>query len=227
MASELEYATALIDRPASRTILETGDPEGIRVAIVANGPALQAGLRAMLESDPGFVVIDGLNEASETGPDIILLDASLTRLLDEVVRPSWPDARLVLVGVPGNEDGLSWRDSAAGLVSARLTAEQLVAAVRAVAAGLQVFDPELDESAGFVGSRQPSQPPDDPVALTPRERQVLELVARGYPNKSIAYELGITEHTAKFHVGSLLSKFHAASRAEIVTNATRSGALTF
>jgi len=67
---------------------------------------------------------------------------------------------------------------------------------------------------------------DGSVNLTPRERQVLELVARGYPNKSIAYELRISEHTAKFHVGSLLAKLEAASRAEVVTNATRRGLLT-
>ena len=96
-------------------------------------------------------------------------------------------------------------------------------AVQAMAAGLVVMDPELNASAQMRGA--PNVPPDQPDILTPRERQVLELVARGYPNKSIAYELGISEHTAKFHVGSLLGKLGAASRTEAVTLATRRGIL--
>ncbi|MBW3634805.1 MAG: response regulator transcription factor, partial [Chloroflexi bacterium] len=61
--------------------------------------------------------------------------------------------------------------------------------------------------------------------LTTREREVLQLVAEGLPNKAIARELSISEHTAKFHVGSLLGKLGAASRTEAVTLATRRGIL--
>jgi DNA-binding NarL/FixJ family response regulator len=63
-------------------------------------------------------------------------------------------------------------------------------------------------------------------ALTAREREVLRLVADGLPNKGIAPELGISEHTAKFHVGSLLAKLGAGSRTEAVTIATRRGVLS-
>ncbi len=90
-----------------------------------------------------------------------------------------------------------------------------------------MIDPQLDVTVqGSAGQRPDARDAGGSVTLTPRERQVLELVARGYPNKSIAYELRISEHTAKFHVGSLLSKLEAASRAEVVTNATRRGLLT-
>jgi DNA-binding CsgD family transcriptional regulator len=61
--------------------------------------------------------------------------------------------------------------------------------------------------------------------LTAREREVLQLVAEGLPNKAIARQLGISEHTAKFHVGSLLGKLGAGSRTEAVTLATRRGIL--
>ena len=61
--------------------------------------------------------------------------------------------------------------------------------------------------------------------LSPRELQVLALVADGLPNKAIARELGISEHTAKFHVGSVLGKLGAGSRTEAVTLATRHGIL--
>ncbi|MDQ2682135.1 MAG: response regulator transcription factor, partial [Chloroflexota bacterium] len=110
-------------------------------------------------------------------------------------------------------------------VSTDVDPGQLGAAIAALANGLRVYDPVLSQRTGnaLMGS---AQGPDAPNPLTPRERQVLELVARGYPNKSIAYELGISEHTAKFHVGSLLTKLDAASRAEVVTNATRRGLLS-
>ncbi len=97
--------------------------------------------------------------------------------------------------------------------------------MQAIAAGLVVLDPDLSATVPHQGRAREEQG-DQPSILTPRERQVLELVARGYPNKSIAYELGISEHTAKFHVGSLLTKLDAASRAEVVTNATRRGLLS-
>ncbi|CAN0511629.1 unnamed protein product, partial [Phaeothamnion confervicola] len=62
--------------------------------------------------------------------------------------------------------------------------------------------------------------------LVPREREVLGLVAAGLPNKAIAHELGISDHTVKFHVSSLLTKLGAASRTEAVTVATRMGVLS-
>ena len=61
--------------------------------------------------------------------------------------------------------------------------------------------------------------------LSPREQEVLQLVAAGLPNKAIARELGISDHTVKFHVSSLLSKLDAGSRTEAVTVATRRGLL--
>ena len=107
----------------------------------------------------------------------------------------------------------------------------LIAAIRAVLAGLTVIDPVIAGSW-----LRPSPGPDLAEArvalvgatdiLTDREHQVLELVAAGLPNKAIARELGISEHTVKFHVGSLLGKLGAGSRTEAVTLATRRGLLT-
>lgn len=71
-----------------------------------------------------------------------------------------------------------------------------------------------------------SPPGEGDAALTPRELEVLALVAEGASNKTIARRLGISVHTAKFHVGSLLAKLGAASRTEAVTLATRRGLLT-
>jgi DNA-binding NarL/FixJ family response regulator len=96
--------------------------------------------------------------------------------------------------------------------------------VRAVASGLVVADPALAgrlmaaDSAGTIASAAPAG--ED---LTPRERQVLELIALGLPNKTIARRLGISEHTAKFHVAAVMAKLGAASRTEAVRLAARRG----
>ena len=94
--------------------------------------------------------------------------------------------------------------------------------MRAAAAGLIVLDPTV---AGATGVHAHARATGEGEALTAREREVLLLVAEGLPNKAIARELGISEHTAKFHVGSLLGKLGAASRTEAVTLATRRGIL--
>ena len=203
------------------------DLELIQVAIVAHGPALYAGLRAMLEAEPGIAVQSDPGERSVFPPDVVLIDAVSLRLIEPLVLDRWPQAKIIVIGQPDPEDGSEWRAHVSGVVSNHVRAIVLIAGVRAVANGLLIADPDVEDAAGFGLPVHAAPSGGATVTLTPRERQVLDLVARGYPNKSIAYELGITEHTAKFHVGSLLAKFGAASRAEIVTNATRTGVLTF
>jgi DNA-binding NarL/FixJ family response regulator len=100
-------------------------------------------------------------------------------------------------------------------------ADQLDLAVRAAEAGLVLLDlplaaTSLGQPAGVVTAAT-SEP------LTPRELQVLQLVAQGLPNKGIARRLGISENTAKFHVASLTGKLGASSRTEAVTLAARRG----
>jgi two-component system nitrate/nitrite response regulator NarL len=175
----------------------------------------------MLADDPHLIVLSDDDLATGEPPDVILLEATDTALA-ELVDEQWPRTSLLLVGEP-DASMLAGPDRLVGAVSSGIDAARLSAAVQAMAAGLVVLDPELD--ATFAAGAA-TRPPNEPDILTPREHQVLELVARGYPNKSIAYELGISEHTAKFHVGSLLTKLEAASRTEVVTNATRRGLLS-
>ncbi|HRA47435.1 MAG TPA: response regulator transcription factor [Thermomicrobiales bacterium] len=222
-----ESITGLIERPVPATTIEGSDPDLIRVAIVAHGHALHASLRAMIEQQADMMVLGSLPDALESPPHVVLLDASAVRLLETVVIEHWPQTRTILIGMPDEDAEHDWREHASGVLTSTITASALAAAIRAVAVGLVVIDPELEAMPGLAAFRTTPAHGDPGVSLTPRERQVLELVARGYPNKSIAYELGITEHTAKFHVGSLLAKLGAASRAEIVSNATRVGLLTF
>jgi DNA-binding NarL/FixJ family response regulator len=104
-------------------------------------------------------------------------------------------------------------------------ADELAAAVRAVAAGMVVLDPSIARRALAPGFRVTSDTYAPELRLTVREGEVMRLLALGLPNKAIALELGISEHTVKFHVGAMLSKLGARSRTEAVTIAARRGLL--
>jgi DNA-binding NarL/FixJ family response regulator len=102
----------------------------------------------------------------------------------------------------------------------RPTAEQLAGTVRAVHAGLLVLHPEALTRSATGNTALASEAP-----LTPRERQILEMMADGTSNRIIASRLGISRHTVKFHVASILAKLDAESRTEAVARAIRGGLL--
>ena len=107
-------------------------------------------------------------------------------------------------------------------------AEEITAAIAAVAGGLTVLDRQLATEALAAIERprvaiEASPVSDEP--LTAREREVLQLLAQGIPNKQIAQRLRISEHTVKFHVSAIMTKLGASSRTEAVTTAARRGLL--
>ena len=103
-----------------------------------------------------------------------------------------------------------------------VTAEQVVAAVHAAAAGLQVMP--VESGVHILASHQTYEPVEEIVEpLTPREMDVLEMLAEGLSNKMIAHRLSISDHTAKFHVNSILAKLNAGTRTEAVTRGIRLG----
>jgi DNA-binding CsgD family transcriptional regulator len=91
--------------------------------------------------------------------------------------------------------------------------------------GLRLAREHEAADAAVISSRTADKPADRDAALTPREIQVLSLLAEGASNKSIAQRLGITVHTVKFHVASLLDKFEAIGRTDVVTQAVRLGVI--
>ncbi|MFM9106431.1 MAG: LuxR C-terminal-related transcriptional regulator [Chloroflexota bacterium] len=193
------------------------------VLVIAGSPALRAGIAALLEEDGGIAPM--ANPRPGTAPAAIVVDVASAGGSVAGVEAEWPDAPLVLLGGSPGFDGPADPGTPVAWLPAEAEAEALAAAVRAVAAGLTVIDPgraaaiRPHAAAGAVTGGLPGE------SLTAREREVLALVADGLPNKAIARELGISEHTAKFHVGSVLGKLGAGSRAEAVAIATRRGLL--
>ena len=204
--------------------MSEGAQATLRVAVVAAAPALRAGLGALLAADPGLqpVPLEDLTLAGDI-PDAIVIDYSLGEPDSASgLAEALPATPLILIGADPAVDGPGLADTPVAYLPTDIEAGPLAAAVRAVVSGLIVLDPVISGS-----TRAQADTPVNPDSdlLTSREMEVLHLVAEGYPNKSIAHELGISEHTAKFHVGSLLGKLGAASRTEAVTIATRRGIL--
>jgi len=210
----------------------------MRLAIVASAIALRAGLRAILNTsaasassnDMPEVVFEAsnLNEFAALAPvvDVLLVSGvAISRDDLEGALPEEPGKLAVLVvsdqqGLTRQIAGLPLRGW--GLLPLETSAEELRAAVRAVYEGLIVGAPALLEPL-LVQTQLTSLPdtaPESP-SLTEREIQVLQLLARGLPNKQIALQLSISEHTVKFHVSSIYAKLDATNR----TEAVRSGIL--
>ncbi|MBA2519205.1 MAG: response regulator transcription factor [Chloroflexia bacterium] len=219
-------------------------PAPTQVMIFAAYPAVRAGLISLLAADPSLELIapdatqlrrDGLPRAlphppNRVAPAVIVADLSgIDDVALDEIRDAYPDALTILIGGDPNLDGPGLAGGAVAYLGPEVDGPMLIAAVHGVLAGLTIIDPVI------AGVRLRPAPAADPAGvtlvgspdrLTDRERQVLELVASGLPNKAIARELGISEHTVKFHVGSLLGKLGAGSRTEAVTLATRRGLLT-
>jgi DNA-binding NarL/FixJ family response regulator len=210
------------------------------VLVVAAYPAVRAGVSALLARDAGLwptermPLVGGTGDASLTGeppPAVVVVDVGSTAdAAIEGLEDAYPGVPLVLLGGNPAVDGPGLAAGPIAYLGQDVDGPTLVAAVRGVALGLTVIDPAV-AGAGLYAPTPPAPAPPGlgpaPAAngLTVREHQVLALVANGLPNKTIARELGISEHTVKFHVGSLLGKLGAASRTEAVTLATRRGIL--
>lgn len=206
----------------------------IGVVVVAAYPSVRAGLRALLAGEREIDVLaaragsDDEDTPDGQKPDALLIDVEVDRA-DLPVRLAgrYPDAAQVLL-LDGPEayqppEGEGARPWAALLKDAG--ADEIIAALRAVTRGLVVLDPAI---ARLTTLRRPSalRGGDDlDESLTERETEVLQLLSLGLPNKAIAARLSISEHTAKFHVGSIMAKLSAASRTEAVAQAARRGLL--
>jgi DNA-binding NarL/FixJ family response regulator len=207
----------------------------IGVVVVAAYPAVRAGLRSLIAGEPDITVLAARAGAADEdtpeaaiAPDALLVDVEAERPdLPRRLAGRYPEAAQVLLldgpAAYHPPEGDAARPWAALLKDAG--ADEILAALRAVTRGLVVLDPAIARS---VEPRRPMPIRDSDdlgEPLTEREGEVLELLALGLPNKTIARRLGISEHTAKFHVGSILAKLGAASRTEAVALAARRGLL--
>jgi DNA-binding NarL/FixJ family response regulator len=205
-----------------------------RVCIVDDHGLFRSGVRAELGDQVDVVgeaddVTPAIELIGDRLPDVVLLDVHLPggggQLVVSAVRAAHPEVRfLALSASDAPEDVIAViRAGARGYVTKTISGPDLVDAILRVAAGDSVFSPRL---AGFVldafASGGAGQPPLDPELdqLTPREREVLRLIARGYTYKEIARELYISAKTVESHVSSVLRKLQLSTRHQLTRWAT-------
>ena len=178
------------------------------------------------ELQKGATSLDGLSAAIDRlQPDVVLaaLEAHRDDPPEDLMALSGREgAPAIVVLAPDLESawtGDALRAGIRGVLPGDLGPREILAAVEAAAAGLAVVHPQ--DIPALVAERP--LPAALPQTLTPREVQVLAMLAEGHGNKTIAWKLGISEHTAKFHVASILSKLNAGTRTEAVTLGIRRG----
>ena len=202
----------------------------LRLIVLADDPLARAGLAALLAALPGGrVVYQGHSELltdaadGEVEPaDVIIWDTGwdTSREREEGLGLAVP---VLALAADTESAAAAWALGCRGVIGRAADEEQLLAAVRATAAGLHALSPAL-ASALLRGDATETQPAT--IDLTPRENQVLALLAEGLTNKAIAYRLAISDHTVKFHVNAILGKLNAQSRTDAVVRATRLGLIS-
>ncbi|MCS6827670.1 MAG: response regulator transcription factor [Caldilinea sp.] len=204
--------------------------EAVRTLIVAEDPLARAGLAAMLAQTAGAIVVGQADEESASAAvhtlahvEAVLWDlgwtpdshlAAFIRFIETHATPV-----VALVADPALA-GAVRTAGVRGLLRRSASAEQLATALQAVIHALIVVDESLP--AGL-STTTPLSTTALVEPLTARELEVLRLLAEGLSNKEIAHVLGVSDHTAKFHVNAILAKLGAQSRTEAVVKAMRAG----
>jgi two-component system, NarL family, response regulator YdfI len=206
----------------------------IRIAIAAESDVVRAGIAALVSGLEGIDAVGQPADAEElarlarsAAPDVVLIDPgsgesdALAHFLSAL--SDSPRVRGVVIfgdDLPDPTPISRAHLDAWAFLPRRADASEIDAAIRAVAAGLIVTHPLLAERGAVLPGVRASH---DGSVLTPREIGVLGMLAAGLPNKAIAKRLGVSAHTVKFHVGSIMTKLHASSRTEAVTDGIRRG----
>ena len=201
----------------------------LRVLIVLANPLARGGLAAMLKGIEGIKAVGsaGTAEAASLAgqllPDVVLLDVGDGELeeLDAIARLAAAQPGLPIVALASEQGALpqALAFGASALLPVAVDPETLTAALVASARGL-VSIPRQEIATLLPHDERIEPAVNAPTeSLTPRELEVLQLMARGLTNRQIAGRLQISEHTVKFHAGAVLGKLNARSRAEAVARA--------
>jgi len=209
-----------------------------RILLVDDHVLFRKGIARLIDSQPDFEVIaeaeDGcqaVRYAKRFKPDLILMDVHMpecdgleaTRLIVD----DWPEAQIVMLTVSDEDQDLftAIRNGAIGYLVKKIEPQDLFARLRGVTQGeapiSRVMAGRILREFARVGTEVP--PPDSTRSLTPREREVLQLVSKGLTNKEIGAQLHIAENTVKNHLRNILEKLHLQNRAQAAAYAVREG----
>jgi DNA-binding NarL/FixJ family response regulator len=202
--------------------------QSLKVMLVEDHEVVREGLRMVLESTGDITIVaeattatQAITNAAKTHPDVVVMDV---RLLEgngieatREIRNQAPRSRILMLTSFQDDEALfaSIMAGAVGYLLKRVRSQELIGAIRAVAAGQSLLDPAVTERVLDQVRRGPAVGRDEKLArLTMREEQILSLVAAGKTNGQIAKEIYLSEKTVKNHVSTILGKLEVARRTE-------------
>ena len=209
----------------------------LRVVVADDQELVRSGFAMIVDAQPDMEVVgeaaDGVEAVEVAGrvrPDVVLMDVRMPRLdgieatrrvLEENAARDDPPVRVVILTTFDLDEYVfqALRAGASGFLLKDLPRDDLVAAVRVVAAGEALLAPRVTRRLIEEFARRPAVADPDPdalTALTAREREALELMARGLSNAEMAASLYVSEHTVKTHVGNVLAKLGLRDRIQAV-----------
>ncbi|WP_028468642.1 two-component system response regulator NarL [Neptunomonas japonica] len=212
------------------------DTTSASILLIDDHPLLRKGVKQLIELDDELIVIaeasnaiEGIKAAKETEPDLILLDLNMPNINGietlKMLRDEEVASRVIVFTVSDNEEDVvaALKAGADGYLLKDMEPEELLESLRQAALGKVVISDKLTTLLAQALQSGRSSNKSDISSLTPREKQIIKLIAGGLPNKLIARKLNITEGTVKVHVKHLLKKLRLRSRVEVAVWAVQEG----
>lgn len=210
----------------------------IRILIVDDHTLFRSGIKALLQRQDDFEVVgeagdglEGLKRAKSLQPDVVLLDLHMpgiggreaVKLLSEEV----PACNVLLLTVSEDAEDLieTIRAGARGYLLKNIETDFLLNAIRSAARGESVVSPQMTGKLmmGVRMGKEGFAQEDDKEKLSPREKDIIALLAKGVSNKEMAHTLNVAESTVKIHVQNILKKLHLTSRVQAAVYAVEHG----
>ncbi len=205
--------------------------------VAEDHPLFRKGVISLLSAVPEFEVVgeaatgeEAASRVAELQPDVVLMDLQMPGVggIEATRRIVWesPSVRVLVVTLFEDDDSvfMALRAGARGYILKDADEEELVRAIKAVGRGEAIFSPNVAEKVlAYFAAPRPATPPQAFPTLTDREREILDLIAKGHPNPSIARELSLSTKTVGNYVSNIFTKLQVADRAQAIIRAREAG----